>query len=430
LESTVYNQGEENASSVRVRFECRELGFLAEDTIDVPGASSTVARVPLTPSAGKFLFRVEVNPEHIFPESSTENNACEKMVLMNRFNVTPDAGSLSGNPSSEIRVETLGPVKWVSCQIPPGIVPQNTVLEISQEFYTDESKPDTSEYLEVRYLFNLLNISNPTFNVEIPLVFMFRNPEELFQVKPYQWHSALKSWLVGSFVIQDSCMIVRTRSLGKFAFRKNEDKEPPQIEIQVNQQPFVEGSYVPKDPIFSIVLQDASGVDIRPEHIVVQLDEMVQPSSLLTIPDSTETLSNVNILFKPHLSPGFHSISVEASDVHGNVAKTNTIRFQVAEDFELHYLGNHPNPFRKKTVFVYELTDRADRVSIKIYTVSGKCIRTIEEASMADPDYHEVEWDGTDAHGDEVANGVYFFQLRVKKGNIQKELTDKIAKIR
>ncbi len=49
---------------------------------------------------------------------------------------------------------------------------------------------------------------------------------------------------------------------------------------------------------------------------------------------------------------------------------------------------------------------------------------------MADPDYHEVEWDGTDDHGDEVANGVYFFRLRVKKGDIQKELTDKIAKIR
>lgn len=431
LESIVYNHGEEPVSSVRVRFECQELNFIAEDTIAVAGLSSTVASVPFSPSSGKFLFRVEVNPDFLFLESSINNNICEKMVLMNKFNVSPESGSFSGTSSpSEIRVETLGPIQWIACQVPPGMVSEKTVLEIDQEFYTDESKPDTSEYLEVRYLVHFGNNPHAILNGEISLSFTFRKQELLSQMKPYQWHSALKSWLVPSFEIQDSCMVIRTRTLGKFAFRKNEDTDPPLIEIQVDQQPFVEGSYVPKEPIFSIFLQDASGVDIRPERVLVLLDEIPQPSSLLSIPDSPETLSQVNILFKPHLCSGFHSIAVEASDVHGNVTKTNAIRFQVAEAFELHYLGNHPNPFRRKTVFVYELTDRADRISLKIYTVSGKCIRTLEEPGMAEPDYHEVEWDGTDEHGEEVANGVYFCQLRAKKGDLQKELKEKIAKIR
>lgn len=431
LESVVYNHGEENVASVRVKFECQELGFFAEDTLDVLGLSSATASVPFSPPSGKFLFHVEVNPEFIYEESSTKNNTYQKTILMNKFNVTPESGSFSGNSSpSEIRVETVGHVQWVSLQIPSGVVSEKTVLEISQEFFTDESKPDTSVYLEVRYLVNLSNNPFATLNEEISLVFAFRSQEMLFQVKPYQWHSSLKSWLVPSFLIQDSCMVIRTRSLGKFTFRKTEDIDPPLIEIEVNQQPFVQGSYVPKEPIFSILIEDQSGVDIRSGHVIVYLDQIPQSSSLLTISDSPETLSHVNILFRPSLSSGFHSISVEASDVHGNLAKTDAVRFQVAEAFEIHYLGNHPNPFRRKTIFVYELTDRADRVSIKIYTVSGKCIRTIEEASMAEADYHEVEWDGTDEHGDEVANGVYFFRLQVKKGDVQKGLTEKIAKVR
>jgi flagellar hook assembly protein FlgD len=44
--------------------------------------------------------------------------------------------------------------------------------------------------------------------------------------------------------------------------------------------------------------------------------------------------------------------------------------------------------------------------------------------------YHEVWWDGRDDSGIEVANGAYFYRLRVKTKDDSRELTGKFARVR
>ena len=69
-------------------------------------------------------------------------------------------------------------------------------------------------------------------------------------------------------------------------------------------------------------------------------------------------------------------------------------------------------------------------VSLKIYTVSGHLIRTFNDSDLAGSGYREVPWDGNDTMGDEVANGVYFYELKGEgNGSIQR-ITGKVAKIR
>jgi len=103
-------------------------------------------------------------------------------------------------------------------------------------------------------------------------------------------------------------------------------------------------------------------VDIRPDRIHMMLDGVEQDPSLFSLPDSTLNPAMVTVVFRPVLTTGNHTLKVAASDVHGNSGQTETVSFNVSDAFEIQYLGNHPNPFRRETVFVYVLTDGADRV--------------------------------------------------------------------
>ena len=139
---------------------------------------------------------------------------------------------------------------------------------------------------------------------------------------------------------------------------------------------------------------------------------------------------------KPKFSAGEHSLVVSASDCFGNKMPEQEWTFKVAIHFEIQMLGNYPNPFARKTVFAYILTRPCEQVKLKIYTASGikicnmNTFETGEDPYPLGADYHEVTWDGLDDDGNEVANGVYFYQLSATSSGQNKQVTGKIAKIK
>lgn len=76
---------------------------------------------------------------------------------------------------------------------------------------------------------------------------------------------------------------------------------------------------------------------------------------------------------------------------------------------------NYPNPFRpgeQQTVLRYEL-ETAQRVSIGVYDMSNRLVRTIlDDQTMAAGVHNSETWDGTNESGREVANGVYFARIK------------------
>jgi len=71
-----------------------------------------------------------------------------------------------------------------------------------------------------------------------------------------------------------------------------------------------------------------------------------------------------------------------------------------------------PNPFDNggmRFSFLLLGGEPAD-VKVHVYTQAGRSIYTQAWRAL-DPGYHQLEWDGRDAEGDELANGVYFFRL-------------------
>lgn len=78
-------------------------------------------------------------------------------------------------------------------------------------------------------------------------------------------------------------------------------------------------------------------------------------------------------------------------------------------------LQNYPNPFNPETCIPFTLSERV-HVVIKIYNITGQLIRTLElgmkeAGNYVSPD-RAAYWDGRNEEGNEVASGVYFYQIQ------------------
>ncbi len=82
---------------------------------------------------------------------------------------------------------------------------------------------------------------------------------------------------------------------------------------------------------------------------------------------------------------------------------------EIAADGIVSELLNYPNPFRPSTTVAYRLS-RPSTVSLSIYDVAGRVVRTLESGSRA-AGLHEVRWDGRNEDGRAVAAGTYFAAL-------------------
>jgi len=114
------------------------------------------------------------------------------------------------------------------------------------------------------------------------------------------------------------------------------------------------------------------------------------------------------------LEPGNYEAKFQAYDLNGNFS-VRSIKFEVKSEFEIEEksLMNYPNPFERETDITFQLSSVADEVIVKIYTVSGRLIRTLEDQNLVN--FVVVHWDGRDEDGKEVANGVYYYKLRLKR---------------
>ena len=80
---------------------------------------------------------------------------------------------------------------------------------------------------------------------------------------------------------------------------------------------------------------------------------------------------------------------------------------------------NHPNPFRQRTTFVYELSRYADQVKILIYSASGRLLQRLD-GFAGRRGYNETAWNGRDQQGRILPNGVYFYTISAEDNSIAK----------
>ena len=88
-------------------------------------------------------------------------------------------------------------------------------------------------------------------------------------------------------------------------------------------------------------------------------------------------------------------------------------------------LANYPNPFNPETWIPYELATDT-HVRLTIYNTQGVVIRTLQFGHQSAGYYvgrdRAAYWDGRNALGEQVASGLYFYQLETDEMSLMRKM--------
>lgn len=206
------------------------------------------------------------------------------------------------------------------------------------------------------------------------------------------------------------------------------DTAKPVIDITYDGINAVSGEYIASKPKIVLKFYDDSKIFIKDtSNIRVQLDDVnvwyyingvKNPIIDLQFPD--DKFLQATLYFNPELSEGEHKFRYISFDQNNNFADTVIHYMTVSPDLKIVDLKNYPNPMKNETSFLINLSGNTPPTSarLKIFTTAGRLIKTIE--SPLNIGFNQISWDGRDADGDYIANGVYFYKLIIE-GNSKKE---------
>lgn len=130
--------------------------------------------------------------------------------------------------------------------------------------------------------------------------------------------------------------------------------------------------------------------------------------------------NTATIDFNPQFADeGEYELLVTGKDVVGNKAGEIEyhVSFTVITKAMISNLLNYPNPFTSSTAFVFTITgsEVPQNIRIQILTITGKIVREITKDELGPihvgRNITDFKWDGTDAYGQKLANGVYLYRV-------------------
>jgi Peptidase family C25/FlgD Ig-like domain len=203
------------------------------------------------------------------------------------------------------------------------------------------------------------------------------------------------------------------------------DDEPPVVQPFLNTDAFVFGGITDEDPKVLIKCRDDNGMNVSGTSLGHDLTAVLDGNVLETIilnefyeAKQDNPLEGQALYPLRNLSPGKHTLQVKGWDVANNPGEGYT-EFFVAEDGRaaLDHVLNYPNPFTTNTAFQFEhnLAGQVMDVQISIFTVSGRLVKTLQRSTTPDS-YRvtDIEWDGRDDYGDQLARGVYVYRVKLR----------------
>ncbi|HNW58782.1 MAG TPA: type IX secretion system sortase PorU [bacterium] len=213
------------------------------------------------------------------------------------------------------------------------------------------------------------------------------------------------------------------------------DREGPAIKIHFGNPSFASGDYTTQNPVLHVLISDSlSGVNIAGDighQIIMNLDEAEGKNITENFQYTTGSYTAGELTYPlAQLTPGRHTLTVKAWD-NSNNSTTAEVEFIVVAEtaLTLTNLLNYPNPMSNRTQFTFEVSQEAE-VSLQLYTVSGRLVRKFPAmpAVVGFNVYPEL-WDGTDAEGDLVANGVYLYRVQARSKGGESAVTDALGKV-
>ena len=235
---------------------------------------------------------------------------------------------------------------------------------------------------------------------------------------------------------------INTIRIGGINENAAEDNTGPLITLYMNDENFVSGGITNESPTLLAKLEDDNGINTSSgigHDIVAIIDG--DETNPITLNDYYQTELDdyqkgvVSFPFRD-LEPGLHTLTLKAWDVYNN-SSVSEIQFVVHnqnQELVINNVLNYPNPFVDYTEFWFNHNSSESLdVSIQIFTVSGKLVRTINGQTTGGGKStsslsRDIIWDGRDDFGDKIGKGVYIYKLIVRSSLLNKKV-EKIEKL-
>ncbi len=213
------------------------------------------------------------------------------------------------------------------------------------------------------------------------------------------------------------------------------DQQGPEIDIFFkDQENFSSGDLIADNSILIVNLQDENGINITGEtghNISLQVDDEAPKDISGFFAYDKNSFQQGKIEYPlTQLKEGQHTIKIQAFDNLNNLSTAEVlVKVASTKEILLTDVVNYPNPFRDNTRFTFQTNVSGADVKIKIYTVTGRLIQELHGTSVMGYN-DEIQWNGRDRDGDEIANGVYLYKIILREGQKKKTVIDKLVIMR
>ena len=220
------------------------------------------------------------------------------------------------------------------------------------------------------------------------------------------------------------------------------DKTSPVLEVRVDGRILANNDFVSSNPKIKILLHDENkfllktdtlGMTIFLKRECTQFTCVFNPI-YFSRPDVSWTASAIEKDFQINFSPqnlleGLYTLRIEGMDASGNKsgAKPYEISFQVSDTTLLTLRSVYPNPSSSSFYFSFVLqgNELPDEFSLQIISLNGKVVSNFDlnDALNFHIGTNELQWNGTDASGQFLPNGIYIYRLSISvsgQGSFQK----------
>lgn len=211
----------------------------------------------------------------------------------------------------------------------------------------------------------------------------------------------------------------------------NQDNSNPILEVTVDGEFIMDGDIVAPSPMIVLRMKD-EGILLKEDTLGVNLylNEKCQSCTPVRITFSSPNViwtpateeNDFRVEFKPDdLPDGIYTLKAEAADASGNPSGSEpyAVNFEIINESQITNFFPYPNPFSSRTQFVFTLTggEIPDEIIIQIMTVNGTVVREITQDEIGPikigNNKTEYAWDGHDEYGDQLANGVYLYKVKI-----------------
>lgn len=219
------------------------------------------------------------------------------------------------------------------------------------------------------------------------------------------------------------------------------DIKGPTIELYMNDTTFRFGGITNESPVLLARVSDLHGISTTGTGIGRDITAILDNDrkNLFVLNDYYEAKLNSyqegEIRFPlKNLKEGHHNIKVRVWDVYNNPAEGYTEFFVAKSDkLAIKSLMNYPNPFNDKTKIYFEHNKQGQElfVDVDIFSTNGKLIRSLNAyVPSAGANFDGLEWNANAENGNNLAQGIYLFRIKVRSGSDTVEETEKMVFIR